>query len=454
MKCLSLFTGIGGFDLALRNAGHEIVGACEIDDWARRIYAKHFPGVHIYRDATQINASELPDFDLLVAGFPCQTFSIAGNRLGFEESRGTLFFEIARIAKQKRPRLLLLENVKGLLSHDGGKTFAVILATLDELGYDAEWQVLNSKYFVPQNRERIFIIGHLRGQSCPQVFPLGYSHPGSDKSRPEAQGDGPWVQDQCSGTIDANYWKGVGTRTHIAEPKINTVAKVNKGQSGLVSGTDGISRTVTQAGGGRHGLVSGPEIKKIGNISKTKHDSHWGRVYDPDGVGPALSAEGGGLGAKTGLIAWSKSTRSPGKVEHRTKTHEANTLATGEGCRSQASANFVAMTERRTEEAKEIRKENVKKGRDYNSRRDKELALRDDDLSNCVTSTQGMERFLTNGTKIRRLTPLECERLQGFPDDYTKTTIDGTVVSDTQRYKMCGNAVTVNVIAYIMEYLK
>ena len=172
MKCLSLFSGIGGFDLALKRQGHTIVGACEIDKYARSIYERHFPGVPVHQDATKINPKELPDFDILVAGFPCQAFSIAGKRLGFEESRGTLFYEIARVAREKRPGLLLLENVKGLLSHDGGRTFAEILTTLDELGYDAEWQVLNSKYFVPQNRERIFIVGHLRGERTRQIFPI------------------------------------------------------------------------------------------------------------------------------------------------------------------------------------------------------------------------------------------------------------------------------------------
>ena len=97
MKALSLFSGIGGFDLALLRAGVEIVGACEIDDYARQIYARHFPGVTIHRDATKINPHDLPDFDLLVGGFPCQAFSIAGKRRGFEDTRGTLFFEIARI---------------------------------------------------------------------------------------------------------------------------------------------------------------------------------------------------------------------------------------------------------------------------------------------------------------------------------------------------------------------
>ncbi len=162
MKCLSLFSGIGGFDLALKNLGHEIVGACEIDKYARQIYAKHFPEVKIYEDATKINTNSLPDFEVLCGGFPCQPFSIAGKQRGLEDSRGNLFLEIARIVKKKKPRLLLLENVKGLLSHDKGRTYRIIRDTLDEMGYTIEWQLLNSKYFIPQNRERIFIIGHLR----------------------------------------------------------------------------------------------------------------------------------------------------------------------------------------------------------------------------------------------------------------------------------------------------
>ena len=172
-KCLSLFSGIGGFDLAAQRKGYEIVGACEIDKYARQVYSQRFPGIKIWEDATKIDPKELPDFDLLVGGFPCQAFSIAGNRGGFEDARGTLFFEIARIAKQKRPRLLLLENVKGLLNHQGGDTLREIFRVLDEVGYDVEWQVINSKYYVPQNRERIFIIGHRKDVAWKPVFPMG-----------------------------------------------------------------------------------------------------------------------------------------------------------------------------------------------------------------------------------------------------------------------------------------
>jgi DNA (cytosine-5)-methyltransferase 1 len=280
-----------------------MVGACEIDKYARTIYSRHFPGVKIYKDATKIKPEELPDFDILVAGFPCQAFSIAGNRLGFEESRGTLFFEIARIAKQKRPRLLLLENVKGLLSHDNGKTFAEILATLDELGYDAEWQVLNSKYFVPQNRERIFIIGHLRGKCARQVFPLGEGGPGDNESG----------------------------------------------------------------------------IKYIKQSDKTN-----GRVYDTKGVARTLTANESN---KTGFYAVS--------IE--------NTGANGRRIKDDGDPQFW-------------------------------------DRQNCGVG-------VLKNKRIRRLTPIECERLQGFPDRYT----DG--ISDTQRYRCLGNAVTVPVVEYIVKNL-
>jgi DNA (cytosine-5)-methyltransferase 1 len=188
MKCFSMFTGIGGFDLALRRLGHDIVGACEIDPHARSVFKKQFPGVQVHNDATNLHPQSLPHIDVLSAGFPCQAFSIAGRRRGFDDTRGSLFFEIARIAKEKRPSYLLLENVKGLLSHDKGETFRTIISTLDEVGYDAEWQLLNSKYFVPQNRERIFIIGHLRGERARQIFPLGDFNSESDKPKPKIVG--------------------------------------------------------------------------------------------------------------------------------------------------------------------------------------------------------------------------------------------------------------------------
>ncbi|ACR45907.1 DNA methyltransferase [Streptococcus phage 5093] len=178
MKFIDLFAGIGGFRLGMESAGHECVGFCEIDKFARASYKAihNTEGEIELHDITQVTDDEIREIghvDAICGGFPCQAFSIAGHRRGFEDTRGTLFFEIARFAAILKPKYLFLENVKGLLNHDKGNTFEVILSALDELGYDVEWQVLNSKDFgVPQNRERLFIIGHLRGERGRKVFPI------------------------------------------------------------------------------------------------------------------------------------------------------------------------------------------------------------------------------------------------------------------------------------------
>ena len=179
MNFLDLFAGIGGFRLGMERAGHKCIGYCEIDKFARMSYqAIHDTKGEIdYKDITEVTNEEFRKLkgtvDVICGGFPCQAFSIAGKQLGFEDARGTLFYEIARAAKEIKPRYLFLENVRNLLSHDKGKTFTTMLTILDELGYDAEWQVLNSKNFrVPQNRERVFIIGHLRGECTSRVFPI------------------------------------------------------------------------------------------------------------------------------------------------------------------------------------------------------------------------------------------------------------------------------------------
>ena len=176
-----MFAGIGGFRAGLTRAGgFQCVGHCEIDKYADASYR----AIHdireeerYYPDARAIDPDDLPDFELLCGGFPCQAFSNAGRRRGFADARGTLFFEIARLAEAKRPRYLLAENVPGLLSHDHGKTFAVILSTLGDLGYHVEWAVLNSKHFgVPQSRKRVFLICYLDPRCAGKILPVPGSH--------------------------------------------------------------------------------------------------------------------------------------------------------------------------------------------------------------------------------------------------------------------------------------
>lgn len=180
MKFLDLFSGIGGFRLGLQRAGHEPVGWVEIDKFARQSYQAMYDTTDEWTatDINKVTDEEWRKFngtvELIAGGFPCQSFSIAGKREGFlNKTKGTLFFEVARAVKQIKPRFVFLENVKGLLNHDKGNTFRTILNTFDELGYDVQWRVLNSKDFgVPQNRERVYIIGHLRGDSGREVFSI------------------------------------------------------------------------------------------------------------------------------------------------------------------------------------------------------------------------------------------------------------------------------------------
>ena len=175
IRFFDMFSGIGGFRSGLEAVGgFDCIGHCEIDKHANQAYNAIYdikPQEVYFEDARKINPYDLPHIDLICGGFPCQAFSIAGRRGGFEDSRGTLFFEIARIAAVKRPSYLLLENVPGLLSHDGGRTFATILGTLSDLGYDVTWEVLNSKDFgVPQSRKRVYIIGYFRGRCAGEIL--------------------------------------------------------------------------------------------------------------------------------------------------------------------------------------------------------------------------------------------------------------------------------------------
>ena len=181
IKYFDIFAGIGGFRSGLEKAGgFKCVGYCEIDKYAKKAYETLYDTRNevFYDDARKIDPNELPDLDLICGGFPCQSFSIAGKRGGFDDARGTLLFEIARIAAVKKPKYLLLENVPGLLSHDSGRTFATILGTLDELGYDVVWEVLNSADFhVAQSRKRVYIIGFHREKCSGKVLSFTDANP-------------------------------------------------------------------------------------------------------------------------------------------------------------------------------------------------------------------------------------------------------------------------------------
>lgn len=263
MKFLDLFSGIGGFRLGLQRAGHEPVGWVEIDKFARQSYQAMYDttGEWTATDINKVTDEEWSEFngtvEIIAGGFPCQSFSIAGKREGFlNKTKGTLFFEVARAVKQIQPRFVFLENVKGLLNHDKGNTFRTILNTFDELGYDVQWRVLNSKDFgVPQNRERVYIIGHLRGDGGREVFSIFGEYGEVDQTTINVVGN----TDQPKVMVKEATKKGydvatVGDSINISQPN----SKTRRGRVG-----HGIANTLV-TGSEQATLIAKPQFGRLG----------------------------------------------------------------------------------------------------------------------------------------------------------------------------------------------
>ena len=418
MKFLDLFAGIGGFRLGMESAGHECIGFCEIDKFARASYKAihNTEGEIELHDITTVTDEEIRNIghvDVICGGFPCQSFSIAGSRRGFEDTRGTLFFEIARFADILKPKYLFLENVKGLLNHDRGNTFKTILRTLDGLGYDTEWQVLNSKNFsVPQNRERVFIIGHLREGRTRRVFPIIRENAKSDNQQSKIESIGNvnpsgngmngevYQANGLAPTLTTN--KGEGQK--IAIPVL-TPDRAEKRQNGRRFKTDG-EPMFTLTAQDRHGVVVENEIKKFGTIKPNFNQS--GVVYETDGIAPTIRAyQGGGLEPKIRV----KEATSQGYAE----------AEIGDS----VNLSYPNSKTRRGRVGKQI--------------------------ANTLLTGES-QGVVEPDFRIRKLTPRECWRLQGFPDwAFDKAQ---EVNSNSQLYKQAGNSVTVNVISVIAKELK
>ena len=371
MKFIELFAGIGGMGYGLTKVGMECVGFCEIDKYAHQAYnVLHNKNKNMWegwdvRDVTDDDIRSIErergKISLIAAGFPCQSFSIAGRRRGFDDTRGTLIYEVFRFASILKPKYLLLENVKGLLSHDKGRTFGVILSALDELGYNAEWQVLNSKNFgVPQNRERIFIIGHLRGEGSRKVFP---------------------IRRENDGTIEVI---------------------------------------------GRLDSIKGKDLLK--------------RIYNINNISPCLQTMQGGSQEPKILI-------NINNEKLKLKNDEISTCL---------DANYFKGIDNHGARTGVAIKEATKKGYD--------IAFEGDSINilqpNSQTRRGRIGKKIANtletkcnqgtleGYRIRKLTPLECFRLQSFPDDWYYE-LKQNNFSDTQMYKMAGNAVT-SLVTYVI----
>lgn len=257
---IDLFAGIGGFHQALSSFGAKCIFASEIDKHASQTYLENY-GIEPKGDITKINECDIPHHDILCAGFPCQAFSISGKRLGFDDTRGTLFFDIARITAYHKPKILFLENVKNFARHNNGNTLKVVLETLSELGYDVYYQVLNASNFgLPQNRERIYLVGFRKDLNIKNFsFPVGKSDPVAlldflEKDPQEAK---------------------IITRDDIV------INKSFEPQNDLAGNIILPNRPI-----------------QIGIVGKGGQGE---RIYHPLGHAITLSAYGGGVGSKTGL---------------------------------------------------------------------------------------------------------------------------------------------------------
>tara|TARA_R100000995_G_scaffold84911_1_gene65742 strand:+ start:7486 stop:8613 length:1128 start_codon:yes stop_codon:yes gene_type:complete len=369
---LDLFSGVGGFHKGFQQAGYQFdwVGFSEIDKYASAVYKHRFPKSEELGDITTIRPErDLPNnIDVLCGGFPCQSFSIAGKR-DINDTRGTLFYEIARILSYYRDKgnpipYFLLENVKGLYSHDNYATFARIYEVFTNLDYTIEIEMLNTRNFgIPQNRERIFFVGYLGDRGGSKIFPIGKN----DKIH--------------------------NNKSTRSKSKTKFAGAITTGEGSRRESNYVISKKENK-------------LKQIGKINEG--DS--GKVYDIDGISCTLKSSGGGRGAKTGLYKISKS-----KVKvHTTHPRSGNPEQGGTGPLSRNDGNTY-----------------------------------------CIDT--GNAQAVEIKSNIRRLTPTETCRLQGFTDDWNAYgNLDGKLVemSDTQRYKQMGNAVTVKVIEVIADKMK
>lgn len=248
MKILDICGGIGGFSLAARWCNHECVGYYDIDKQAVSVYNRNFGTKHVATDIKSIKPADFPNHDILCAGYPCQPFSISGLKKGFNDPRGTIIFDILKIIEAKKPKYVLLENVKGFLSCSGGWCFAYVLDSLASLGYSVQYSILNASDIIPQNRERVFIVGYLGEGSAPKVFPISYGSVIPPKTHSGAQSQAQGLQRPVN-TIRANY-KGVQAGgesyvVHCLQPRSATrpaiVNKTSSGGSGHICKTDGIT---------------------------------------------------------------------------------------------------------------------------------------------------------------------------------------------------------------------
>ena len=400
---LDLFSGIGGFHLGFERAGYKVNSYfSEVDKHAVAVYKHQFKDSTYVGSVTDVRGADLPRIDLITFGSPCQDFSLAGKRKGMGGERSSLITEAIRLVHECRPRVFIWENVKGTFSSNNGADFwAIIQAFANIGGYRCEWQLCNTSWFLPQNRERIYLVGYstTTNGDWRGVFPIGES----TEQDIIIQG-----HNQRANTITTRY-TGNANGSFIGECQQSTQKVRITDKRGNERDADKASTLVA----GYYKLPSDGDYIKVKNATK--------KGYEEAAIGDSINYSNPNSKTRNGRVGKGR----------------ANTLDTA--C-SQAVVEPKIIGYTRDAKGKVT---------------DRHLK---DTAGTIHTGSGGggnTDQFVQD-YRIRRLTPIECERLQGFPDNHTSKGIyDGEVkeMSNTQRYKQCGNAVTVDVVQAIANKL-
>lgn len=423
MKHLDLFSGYGGFTIPAQKYGIETIGFSEIDKYACSVLNYHYPNIKNYGDITKIKTEDLPTVDIITGGSPCQDLSVAGKGAGLNGERSGLFFYFINLIKEKQPTYFVWENVKGALSSQRGWDFARVQIEMEQAGYDVWWQVLNAKDFgVPQNRERIFAIGIRKGSGREILF------------------------EQIS-----------SGQNNTTNGKVKSARKF--GSSGSFHKPDEIVSTLTQSmgtGGNNVPMTIGAKTGLYAVAARNRGNGKQAEFNDTGNANSITSVQTDSM-----VVVHNLQPRSPNRPSLL-----KNKNAGGSGHLQRQDGVTYTVDTGCTQGIEIIGSNNPNKSRrsqiaipvltpDRENKRQNGRRFKTDGESSFTLTGQDRHGVF-NGMRIRRLTPTECERLMGLEDGWTaKGVIDGKEVeiSDTQRYKMCGNGVVVNCVDYIYNLI-
>ena len=488
MNHLDLFSGIGGFSLGLKKVFDiKETYFSEIDKYAIDVYKHNFKNSKYVGSITDVRGTQLPRINIITFGSPCQDFSLAGKRKGMDGARSSLILEAIRLVKECKPDFFIWENVKGTFSSNSGADFTAIIKAFNDIGgYRLEWQLLNTKWFLPQNRERIYLVGCLGEGSGRQIFPITESSRKiNDIQRQQgntctlttrygdAGGNGSYIVEReldAQKTIDKTIVHDIPEivrkrkydinteelRAFLRKHKTKSIKQISKEMNLPYSQVEHWFRNSDK-------WFSIPpaeiwfKLKNILNIKETKYDKaittfievpgtyeKTNRVYDSQGIAPTLTKTAGDERIIVGDFRNDEGFRprkdgdSPCLASRRNSEKDISTMPPL--IKSDFKINKTKYGKHQQDAI-------------YETNKSISPTLMSGGDGHMGGAAAGYLKFQV-GSKIRRLTPIECERLQGFPDNWTKIGKELGGISDSQRYKMCGNAVTVDVVKKVAERIK